>query len=136
MRRSLIAKIKIAQKELKLDNETYRAVLLRVTGKLSCTDMGVAELEAVLTDMQAHGFKPKPKAGIRPKRRKSADGMLRKVEALILDNGWSWNYAHCTAKRMFGVDRVQWLSDENLWKLVAALQIAANRKAKAKETAK
>lgn len=33
MRRALIAKIKIAQKELGLDDVTYRAVLERVTGK-------------------------------------------------------------------------------------------------------
>lgn len=47
MRRALIAKIKIAQKELGLDDDTYRAVLERVTGKRSCADMDVSELEYV-----------------------------------------------------------------------------------------
>lgn len=33
-------------------------------------------------------------------------------------------------KKMFKVDRVEWLSDGNMHKLVAALQIAANRRKK------
>ena len=37
-------------------------------------------------------------------------------------------YAHGMAKRMFGVDQVHWLSDDKLHKLVAALQIYANRR--------
>ncbi|HHF7476546.1 TPA: phage protein GemA/Gp16 family protein [Neisseria meningitidis] len=49
---------------------------------------------------------------------------------LGLDDGWTWNYAHGTAKKMFKVDRVEWLSDGNMHKLVAALQIAANRRKK------
>lgn len=131
LRRSLIAKIKIAQKELGLDDPTYRSVLARVTGKSSCTDCSIPELERVAEDMRQHGFKPTKSAGCRPNRRDSADPMMRKIEALLLDNGWSWNYAHGTAKKMFKVDRVEWLSDGNMHKLVAALQIAANRRKKA-----
>ena len=131
LRRSLIAKIKIAQNELGLDEPTYRAVLLRVTGKSSCTECSIPELERVAEDMRQHGFKPKNSSGRRPNRRSSADPMMRKIEALLLDNGWSWNYAHSMAKRMFGVGRVEWLSDGNMHKLVAALQIAANRKKRA-----
>ena len=33
-------------------------------------------------------------------------------------------------KKMFKVDRVEWLSDGNMHKLVAALQISANRRKK------
>ncbi len=132
MRRALIAKIKIAQKELGLDDATYRAVLERVTGKRSCTECSIPELERVVEDLRQHGFAPKKTAGQRPNRRESADPMMRKIEALLLDNGWSWNYAHGTAKKMFKVDRVEWLSDGNMHKLVAALQISANRKKRRK----
>lgn len=126
----MLAKIKIAQKQLAMDDDVYRAVLLRVTGKKSCADMSLEELDLVLTEMRRLGFMPKPKKsslGYTPKRRQSADAMLKKVEALLLDNGWSWNYAHGMAKRMFSVDRVQWLPHDKLHKLVAALQIHANR---------
>ena len=59
MRRALIAKIKIAQKELGLDDGTYRAVLERVTGKRSCTECSIPELERVVEDLRQHGFQPK-----------------------------------------------------------------------------
>lgn len=130
-RNAMIAKIKIAQKELAIPDDAYRALLERVTGLRSCGQMDVEQLEKVLSELVAKGFVPKnSKKEGRPNSRQSADAMMRKIEALILDNGWSWNYAHGTAKRMFGVDRVQWLNDANMHKLLAALQIAANRKNK------
>lgn len=127
IRRGLIAKIKIAQASLGLDDATYRALLERVCGKRSCTQMNVRELEAVLAELKSKGFVPKAKHK-RPSSRRSADAMMSKVEALLADNGLPWNYAHGMAKKMFGVDRVQWLSDEHLHKLIAALQIYANRR--------
>ena len=102
---------------------------MRVGGADSCAKLDDSALDKVLAEMRGKGFAAKS-AGNRPPRRASADAMMRKIEALILDNGWSWNYAHGTAKRMFGIDRVQWLSDQNMHKLVSALQIAANRKKK------
>ena len=65
MRRALIAKIKIAQKELGLDDGTYRAVLERVTGKRSCTECSIPELERVVEDCASMGFS---------RKRRQADG--------------------------------------------------------------
>lgn len=45
-RRKLIAKIKIGQQQLGLDDATYRALLLRVSGKNSCTKLDMRGLEA------------------------------------------------------------------------------------------
>lgn len=130
-RRALIAKIKIAQKQLDLDDDTYRAMLMRVAGANSCTKMDMRQLEAVLAELVAKGFAP-TKKHTAPKRRSSADAMMGKIGALLADGKKPWAYAHAMAKRMFGVDRVEWLTDEHMHKLVAALQIAANRQ-KAKE---
>ncbi|MFV2030530.1 gp16 family protein [Neisseria sp. S1] len=128
-RKAMMAKIKIAQKQLDMADDAYRAMLVRVAGKNSCSDMTEQELDRVLNEMQRMGFRPlKPSHGTRPHRRSSADAMMRKIEALLADGGLHWNYAHAMAKRMFKVDRVEWLSDGNMHKLVAALQIAANRK--------
>lgn len=130
-RNAMIAKIKIAQKQLDMADDAYRAMLERVAGTNSCAKMTEAELERVLAEMRRMGFTATSKNhGQRPERRESADAMMRKIEALLADGGLHWNYAHAMAKRMFKVDRVQWLSDGNLHKLVAALQIAANRKKK------
>ena len=40
-RNGLIAKIKIAQKQLGMAEEAYRALLLRITGKNSCAVMDI-----------------------------------------------------------------------------------------------
>lgn len=74
-RRKLIAKIKIGQQQLGLDDATYRALLLRVSGKNSCTKLDMRGLEAVLAELEKQGFAPKAKGGKRPNRRASADAM-------------------------------------------------------------
>ena len=129
-RRKLIAKIKIGQQQLGLDDSTYRALLMRVGGQDSCTKLDIHGLEKVLVELAAKGFAPAAKGGAAPKRRDSADAMMRKVGALLAELGYHWNYAHAMARGMFKVDRVEWLTDEHLHKLVAALQMHANRKKK------
>ena len=130
-RRKLIAKIKIGQQQLGLDDDTYRALLVRVTGANSCTKLDMRGLEAVAAELGKQGFAAKKAdKGRRPSRRDSADAMLRKIEALLSELGYHWNYAHAMARGMFQVDRVEWLTDAHLHKLVAALQIHANRKKK------
>lgn len=133
-RNALIAKIKIAQKELGMADEAYRAMLLRVAGKHSCAAMDTGELEAVLAEMVRFGFAPKPMAkdkyGKPCLRRTAAAPLLGKIEALLADGGYHWNYAHAMARRMFGREKVEYLDNDQLHKLVAALQIAANRKQK------
>lgn len=129
-KRPLIAKIKIAQKDLGLDDEVYRALLMRVTGKDSCTKLSTAEMVKVLAEMQRQGWQSKRDFGQRPNRRQSANAMLNKVEALLAEMNLHWNYAHALSKGMYHCDRVEWLSDEKLHGLVAALQIHANRKKK------
>ena len=124
----LKAKIHIGKAQLGLDDDTYRALLRRETGKSSCAKMTLRELEAVLAAMQRQGFAASRPMGRRPSPRRSASKMIGKVEALLLDNGLTWAYAHGMAKRMFGVDQVHWLPDDKLHKLVAALQIYANRR--------
>ena len=43
-RRAMIGKVKIAQKELGLDEDTYRALLSRVVGRSSAADCTEAQL--------------------------------------------------------------------------------------------
>ena len=55
-RRKLIAKIKIGQQQLGLDDDTYRALLVRVTGANSCTKLDMRGLEAVAAELAKLGF--------------------------------------------------------------------------------
>lgn len=57
------AAIKIAQKQLGLDDETYRAKLKVITGKTSTTQMTEAERQSVIKVFRAEGaLAPRPKS--------------------------------------------------------------------------
>ena len=48
--------IHVGRKQLGLDEDDYRALLVRVTGKNSLRAMNERERQAVVQDMRAHGF--------------------------------------------------------------------------------
>lgn len=129
-RRVQLARIHAGAKALALDEATYRALLVRITGKASSKDMTVAERNAVIAELVRLGFKDKYQAGGKayPGKPREMTPMLRKVEALLADARRPWSYAHNTAKQMFKVARVEWLKHDQMHKLVSALQIDANRR--------
>lgn len=128
----LMAKIHIAKKDLGLDDDTYRDVLWRVTGKRSCKDMTIAQLQDVVKDMEASGFKPKsaPKHGKKPSVVSKREPLMGKIHAMLTDMGLHWNYAHGMADSMFKIKRLQWLNDSQLYKLTQALSVHQQREAK------
>jgi len=134
IRKKKIAQIKIAQSQLNLEDDIYRALLTRVTGKSSAAKLNLKELDQVIDELVKQGFVMKSKTKQRkPKPRKELTAMISKIEALLLDNNLPWNYAHAIAKRQFGVDKLEWLTYEQCHSVVAALQIYADRQKKKKE---
>ena len=127
----LMAKIHIAKKDLVLDDATYRDVLWRVTGKRSCKGMTIAQLEAVVKDMQSNGFKPKatPKHGKKPDVIKRRQALMNKIEAILADMTLHWNYAHGVGEQMFQIKRLQFLNDQQLYKVTQALSKHQKREA-------
>ena len=127
-RKSLLARVHIGQKQLKLEDAEYREMLTQVTGKSSCSDMHISELYLVLKRLEKSGFKSSNKSfGEKPNPSKGNKAMIGKVEALLADSNLPWNYAHAMAKRMFKVEKVEWLASQDLHKLIAALAISVNR---------
>ena len=55
---------------------------------------------------------------------------LGKVEALLADAGREWAYAHSVARRVCKVERIEWCNPDQLAKVIAALQIDADRRAR------
>lgn len=55
--------INIARKDLGLDEDTYRAVLLRVAGKSSLREMSERQRIAVVAEFKKSGFKVKSRPG-------------------------------------------------------------------------
>ena len=134
-RRARLARIHLAKKSLGLDECTYRDLLLRVTGLRSCADMTAQQHTDVLAEFVRLGFRDeRAEARLaafrgRPKGIKDVP-LLRKAEALLADGKKPWAYGHALAKRMFKVARVEWLTGEQMRRLVAALEIDARRHAK------
>ena len=127
-RKSLLARIHIGKNQLKLEDAEYREMLKQVTGKSSCSDMHISDLYLVLKRLEKSGFKSQKRSyGKKPNASQGHKAMMNKIEALLADNQLHWNYAHAMAKRMFKVDKVDWLEAKDLHKLIAALVISTNR---------
>lgn len=135
-RTALLAKIHIGKKELRLDDETYRDVLWRVTGKRSAKELSNDELRRVLTDMSAKGFVPKRKKAYQtPDVIAKKRSLIGKIEAMLADMNLPWSYADGMANTMFGVAKVQWLDNQKLYKLTQALAVYQTRQKKTQEQA-
>ncbi|RNM19051.1 regulatory protein GemA [Dickeya undicola] len=131
--RALIGAVKAGQAYLKWDDETYRAVLARLTGKSSATQCSMQELEAVKAYMHTQGYPRRAKShGRKPSVPANKKAVLSKIEALLADASRPWQYAETMAQHMFDVRYVDWLDVQQLTKLMQALIIDAKRRRKPK----
>ncbi len=133
--RTLI-RVQIARREMGLSDLAYRDVLRRAARKRSSKSMSQHELNRVLLEFYRMGWQPKLKDSPNHGRPAnwhvdSRNPMYGKIYALMCDNNWSWAYVRGTVNKMFGHDNVarslEFLDLSDLHKLVAALQIHANR---------
>lgn len=137
LRTRQIAAIHACRRELHLDEETYRSLLERVTGLRSAADLGAVARARVIDECRRLGAvaartmrNAVPSHGPAPNVQATNQAMIAKIGALLADSGRSWEYAHGTAARMFGRERLEWLRHDQLRKVVAALQIDADRRRK------
>ena len=134
-RNRLIRLIHIAQGDLQMDDETYRAMLCSVGGADSTKNMPVSSLEAVLKHMKKAGFKVRPKAQNGRAPLPLADGDTdKKIRAL-------WLFLHklgavkdpseralfAYVKRMTGIDALQWTDDVHARRVIETLKKWAQR---------
>jgi len=124
-RKGLYAKLRIAQKQLGLDEDAYRDRLERETGKRSAKDMTISEMEQVLAGFKRDGFRSAPPRGGKPG---SARPEVRKVFALwkklapSLRSGGSRESLRAFVKRMVGVDDPNFLSGAQAGVVIEALK--------------
>lgn len=136
-RKKLVAKVKIAQKQLALDDDTYREMLQTVTGKRSAAKLKVWELENVIKRLCEHGFKPK-----KPKRagsRKQAnDAQSRKIISIWIQLHEAGkvkdpsdraliNWVKGQLKNSQGIEALQWLDSNQKSGLIESLKQWLNR---------
>lgn len=131
--RSKLAQIHIAKSQLGLSDDDYRALLARVAGVSSAKELTNRNVGAVINEFQRLGWKPAPakRAGRKaPRPPRTRASVMRKVEALLADSGRPWAYADGMAQRMFNIERVDWLDDDQLTRLMQGLVIDAKRRGK------
>ena len=83
---SSIAAIHVAKKQLGLDEDTYRAKLVVITGKASAKDMSEPERQRVIDACRKEGFVPAP--GKSAGRRQLTGKYAKKLQALWIA---AWN---------------------------------------------
>ncbi len=133
-RKRVLGAIHAARTKLGLDEDTYRAVVLRVStanGKpqTSSGKCSHDQLKALADEMRRLGGMP-PRAPRKhtPKNPKAdRAAQIAKIEALIADAGRDFNYAHGVAKRVAKVDHIEFCDDAALGKVIAALMYDARR---------
>lgn len=125
-RNQQLSKIHIAKKDLGLDEETYRALLSRITGQSSAKDLDPLQVAKVLQEFERLGWKSKQGRG-KPKPAADKAKLVGKIEAQLAEAGRPWDYGDGLAKRMYNVDRLEWLDAEQLGGVVAALAKDAKR---------
>lgn len=126
-RKNRLAAIHMGKKSLGLDDDTYRDMLEHVTGKRSAKDMSDDHLIHVLQHMETLGFNQRKDFGQKPKVKFSKEQLINKIEALLTDSGKHWNYAIGIAKKMFNKEALEFCTEHELWKIVAALEIKKRR---------
>lgn len=94
-RSQLIKLIHVGQRELGLDDDTYRLMLSSETGKTSCKQLNIKQLEQVLGAMKLRGFKHQANARKTPfKRRLSAKSGNVKTQIDKINAIWITMFRH------------------------------------------
>lgn len=112
---SAIAAIHVARKQLGLDEDTYRAVLVRVTGKASTRDMSEPERNRVVEELRRQGFRPAPSKGVRKGLQGPFAGKLQALWIAAWNLGLVENRADAAlvafVRRQTGIEHMNWLRD-------------------------
>ncbi|WP_046019835.1 regulatory protein GemA, partial [Marinomonas sp. S3726] len=126
-KRNPMAAIHAAKRDLRMDDDTYRAMLFNITNKRSAKDLNQGEIGKVLDHMRKLGAtklgKTKTSYPGKPHNFDKHEQMA-KVEALLADLSLPWSYADAIAKRQIGVDKMAWVTEPRHFKsIIAALSV-------------
>lgn len=113
-RKQLIQLIHVAKSKLALDEETYRAMLLRIGGKNSSAELSVPKLVLVLEYLKNSGFTVNSKKSTRLESGDPQSRMIRGLWLQLANMGVVRNASEAAlaafVERMTKVAALQWLS--------------------------
>jgi len=136
IRQRLIRLIHVAKRDLAMDDDTYRALLVTCTGHDSSSHLSDAELNTVLAHMKRRGFtvrhaasKSKPKPTRKPSRALAQSPQDKKIRALWLSlhkHGVVRDPSEAAlaayVKRITHVDALQWLDIQQASQIIETLK--------------
>ncbi len=123
-RRNDLAKIHLLKKDLGLDDDSYRDMLEKLTGKRSAGKLTGPERNKVLIYMNRHSRRREYPG--RPHNTDSND-QLKKIEALLAEAKRPWAYAKALAEKMYGKKRLEFCDSVELSGIITALINDAKR---------
>ncbi len=141
-RGAMIAKVHLGAKDLRLDDETRRDLMARVTGKRSAADCTDDELDAVLAEYRARGWTPTVKLGGKPARKGPAPARRAAADHKVAGKARAmWISLHqlgvvrspseasleAFARRQLGVAALQWADQGVGYRLIEAMKAMADR---------
>ncbi|MEQ8747331.1 regulatory protein GemA [Pyruvatibacter sp.] len=133
-RTQLIRKIHVGKRELGLDDDTYRDLVERVTGKRSAADCDVNQLTLVVDEMKARGFHVKQMGQHKGQRKGPAQ--LAKMRALwitawclriVRDRRDSALLAFTVRQTGRPVGALHWVTPDDANKVIEALKDMCTR---------
>eukprot|EP00831_Metopus_contortus_P013417 TRINITY_DN15440_c0_g1_i1.p9 TRINITY_DN15440_c0_g1~~TRINITY_DN15440_c0_g1_i1.p9 ORF type:complete len:156 (+),score=43.77 TRINITY_DN15440_c0_g1_i1:408-875(+) len=120
-RRGMIAKIKIAMKQLGMDDGQYRTMLLDRYGKDSAAKLGLKDMADCVRHMEALGatFTSSRRATVkRPTFYEVPDGVpfarqKRWIAAMWHALGWKMSGLDLRSAKQFGVEQFLWIKEQD-----------------------
>lgn len=113
-RNKLVQLIHVAKRELDLDEDIYREVLVQITGNNSLKQMTDAQLQAVLDRFKQSGFSIKSKTGVNNLASDAQSKLIRHLWLMLSDAGEVRNSSELAlsafVKKQTGIDALQFLS--------------------------
>lgn len=130
-RNAMLGKVHVQKKQLGLDEDDYRQILMQETGHASAKDCTEAQLEKVLGRFAALGAKPLPKPAAKGV---AQNPMARKARALWISlyhlgvvRSRDEKALEAFAKRQIGCERLIWAKQSDGYKLIEALKKMAEK---------
>jgi phage gp16-like protein len=126
-----LAQIHMAKKALGLSDADYRLLLSERFGVMTSAALGPVQRQELLAELEARGWRRGwgRQAAQRVEARGKDTRQLAKVRALLAEGGKTIEYGDALAKRLAGVDRLEWCKPPQLGKVIAALELDARRRA-------
>lgn len=117
-RRSLLAQVHMARKDLAMPEEHYRGMLAERYGVESSGQLVMVKLHDLVKHFEKLGWVPKRKPEPRPDRKR----LCKRIWAQCYSLGRPVpDYGDGIAKQMFGIEKVVWCDAEQLRAITTAL---------------